>query len=77
MQGESTGLKDVLVSEGRRQSWLARTIGKDQAEVSRYVNRGLLPDADTRAAIAKALGREVSELWPNLAPAEPSGKAAA
>lgn len=50
--------------EGRRQSWLARRIGKDQSEVSRYIRRGMLPDEETRAAIAEALGREVSDLWP-------------
>jgi hypothetical protein len=53
-------------SEGRRQSWLAREIGKDQAEVSRIANRGLVPDEDVRLAIAKALRRDPSELWPEL-----------
>lgn len=55
-----------MEDEGRRQSWLARRIGKDQAEVSRYVSRGMLPDEATREAIADALGRSVDELWPDL-----------
>ncbi len=55
-----------MQAEGRRQSWLAERIGKDQAEVSRYINRGMLPSEETRHAIAEALGREVAELWPDI-----------
>jgi ParB-like chromosome segregation protein Spo0J len=55
-----------MQDEGRRQSWLARRIGKDQAEVSRYINRGLIPDEPTRVAIADALKRDMAELWPDL-----------
>jgi transcriptional regulator with XRE-family HTH domain len=61
----STPLRAIMEAEGRRQSWLAQRIGKHQSEVSRIVNRGLLPDAETRLAIAAALGRSVEELWPD------------
>jgi lambda repressor-like predicted transcriptional regulator len=59
-----------MLAEGRRQSWLARMIGKDQSEVSRIVNRGLLPEPETQQAIADALGRKVEELWPADSKAE-------
>lgn len=55
-----------MQDEGRRQSWLAERIGKDQSDVSRYINRGMLPPEETRQAIADALGRELVELWPDL-----------
>jgi lambda repressor-like predicted transcriptional regulator len=55
-----------MQDEGRRQTWLAARIGKHESEVSRYINRGLIPDEDTRQAIADALGRQPSELWPDL-----------
>ncbi len=61
---QSTPLKRLMVAEGRRQSWLADKIGKNQSEVSRIVNRGLVPDEETQQAIAKALGRKVEDFWP-------------
>jgi transcriptional regulator with XRE-family HTH domain len=66
MDEKRTPLKAIMEDEGRRQSWLARRIGKDQGEVSRYVSRGMLPDEATRLAIAEALNRAPSELWPDL-----------
>lgn len=66
MKQKLTPLKRIMVAEGRRQSWLAAQIGKDQAEVSRIVNRGLVPDEQDRLAIAAALVRDPSELWPDL-----------
>jgi ParB-like chromosome segregation protein Spo0J len=59
-----TPLKRILLAEGRRQSWLAQKIGKDQSEVSRIANRGLVPEPEIQQAIAEALGRSVEELWP-------------
>ena len=59
-----TPLKRVMLAEGRRQSWLAERIGKQQSVVSLIINRGLIPDPETRQAIAEALGRKVDELWP-------------
>jgi transcriptional regulator with XRE-family HTH domain len=64
-----TPLKRIMLAEGRRQSWLAAQIDKDQSEVSRIVNRGLMPDAETQQAIAKALNRKVEEFWPAESPA--------
>lgn len=73
MPQNPTPLKRVMMAEGRRQSWLAAQIGKDQSEVSRIVNRGLVPDRETQEAIAAALGREVGEFW--SADAEPKAAA--
>lgn len=57
-------MKAILEDEGRRQSWLARRVGIDQGDLSRIVNRGLIPNADVMEGIADALGRSVEELWP-------------
>ena len=59
-------LKRIMVAEGRRQSWLAQQVGKDQGEMSRIVNRDMIPDEKTRLAIAAALVRDPAELWPEL-----------
>lgn len=61
-----TPLKRILEDEGRRQSWLARITGIDQADISRMANRGMHPSQDEAQRIAAALGRQVSELWPDL-----------
>ncbi len=61
-----TPLGRILREEGRRQSWLAERVGVDQATMSRYVHGLHVPD-DKRAAIAEALGREISELWSEVA----------
>lgn len=60
-----TPLKRVLQSEGRRQTWLASQIGMDPPTLSRIVTGRLVPTDAERLAIAKALGREVEELWPD------------
>lgn len=52
-----------MKDEGRSQVWLAGRIGKDQADVSRIVNGRLVPTDIEKAAIAKALGREVDDVW--------------
>lgn len=62
---QPTPLKRIMVAEGRRQSWLADQIGKNQSEVSRIVNRGLIPDDETKQAIADSLGRPVEFFWPD------------
>lgn len=61
-----TPLRRVLEDEGRKQSWLAERIGIDPAQLSRIVNGFHAPEA-TRDAIADALGRETSELFPEHA----------
>lgn len=63
---QPTPLRRIMEDEGRRQSWLARRVGIDQSELSRIVNRGLIPPEQVRCAIAEALGRTVDELWPDL-----------
>jgi hypothetical protein len=63
-----TPLKRIMLAEGRRQSWLAGRVGVDQGEISRIVNRGLVPDEPVRVAIAITLGRKVEELWPDAEP---------
>jgi lambda repressor-like predicted transcriptional regulator len=59
-------LKRILQAEGRRQTWLAAQVGIDPADLNRIVNRGLIPNEKTRLAIAAALVRDPSELWPEL-----------
>jgi transcriptional regulator with XRE-family HTH domain len=67
MAQQGTQLKAILAAEGRSQRWLAGRIGKHESEVSRIVNRGLLPDAETRLAIAEALCRSAEELgWSGI-----------
>jgi DNA-binding XRE family transcriptional regulator len=58
-----TPLKQILLAEGRKQSWLAKTVGIDQATLSRIVN-GLHCDEPTRVAISAALGRPAREVFP-------------
>lgn len=56
-------LQRILLEEGRKQSWLAERTGIDGASLSHYVNGLHVPD-DKRALIAVALGREMSDLFP-------------
>ncbi len=58
-----TRLAEILHKEGRRQSWLARTIDIDPSLLSRYVNGLHVPD-DKRTLIAQALEREISDVFP-------------
>jgi transcriptional regulator with XRE-family HTH domain len=59
----TTPLKRLLIGEGRKQSWLAERTGIDRATVSR-IAQGLPPSEPQAQALAEALGREISELWP-------------
>lgn len=69
-----TPLQAVLREEGRRQSWLAERVGVHESEISRIVNRGLIPSDAVKQSIADALGKSVDELFP--APAPTQAKAA-
>jgi transcriptional regulator with XRE-family HTH domain len=60
-----TRLKQILLAEGRSQSWLARTVGVDRTLVNRYVHGIHLPERATQEAIAHALGRTVSDVFPD------------
>lgn len=64
-----TPLQEIMVEEGRKNVWLAKRIGKDPSEVTRYL-RGLHPDDLTKRAIANALGRQLSELGWEDAPVQ-------
>jgi DNA-binding transcriptional regulator YdaS (Cro superfamily) len=48
------------------QLWLAERIGAQPSEVSDWVRGVHVPVPSTRQAIARALGRHESELWPDL-----------
>jgi len=60
-----TALKIAIVMSGRHQKEIAAEVGIDQGALSRIVN-GLHPSLSTRQSIAEALGRDVTELWPDL-----------
>ena len=61
-----TTLRNILLSEGRTQAWLARVTGIARADLNRMVNRGMHPTHDEAEAICRALGRQVSEVFPDL-----------
>ncbi len=58
-----TPLRLAIVESGRTQREVADEIGLHESRLSLIVN-GLHCDDRTRDAIAAALGRNVSELWP-------------
>ncbi len=58
-----TPLKRAIFESQRVQREIADEVGIDPGHLSRIVN-GLHCNAETRAKIAAALGREVGELWP-------------
>lgn len=62
-----TPLRRVMRDQGRTQKWLAAQVGTDSAQISDYCRGVHLPQASTRLAIAKTLGRHVDELWPDQA----------
>lgn len=57
-----TRLAEILLEEGRKQTWLAERTGIDPGTLSRYVN-GLHVPKDRRKAIAEALGRTVEDVF--------------
>jgi hypothetical protein len=58
-----TPLRIAIAADGRTQREIAALVDIDETRFSRIVN-GMHCDDGTRADIAKALGREKSELWP-------------
>jgi DNA-binding XRE family transcriptional regulator len=54
-----------MESEGRRFTWLAREAGKSRQTIYNVAN-GLHPTLTTAEAIAKALGREVEDVFPDI-----------
>lgn len=57
-----TPLKRILESEGRSQSWLARTLGVSRNSVQTWVHGIYLPQEATRDEICRILGRTAEEL---------------
>lgn len=64
MRKPATPLKLAIVASGIRQKDIATKVGLDEATMSRIVNGWHCDDA-TRRKIAKALGRTVTDLWPD------------
>ena len=59
---ELNRLKVVLVEKKRTGKWLAETLGKNEATVSRWCANVSQPSLETLFAIAKALNVDVKEL---------------
>lgn len=59
-----TPLKRILEEQGRRQDWLAREVGVNITTVWHWVHGINRPSPANQAKIAKALGREVEEVFP-------------
>jgi hypothetical protein len=57
-----TRLQQIIVEEGRRQSWLAEVTGIDAGTLNRYIH-GLFVPKDRRKPIAEALGRTVRDVF--------------
>jgi lambda repressor-like predicted transcriptional regulator len=61
-----TPLKRAIFESGRTQKSIAEEAGLSESAFSRFVYGLHAPD-DTKRAIADALSRRVSELWPETA----------
>lgn len=59
---ELNRLKVVLVERKKTGKWLAETLGKNEATVSRWCANVSQPSIETLVAIAKALNVNVREL---------------
>jgi Predicted transcriptional regulator len=55
-------LKVVLVEQNRTGKWLAETLGKNEATVSRWCTNEMQPSLETLVKIANALDVDVKEL---------------
>jgi putative transcriptional regulator len=55
-------IKDVLQVQGRKQSWLAETLGKSYIVVTKYCNNKSQPSIPTLCQIAEILDVDVREL---------------
>jgi transcriptional regulator with XRE-family HTH domain len=60
----NTPLKQALAEDGRRQNWLAERLGVDARQVWGWVHGVHIPGHETKAEIARILGRTPEELWP-------------
>jgi len=59
---EINRLKVVLVEQKRTGKWLAETLGKNEATVSRWCTNETQPSLDTLLEIAKALNVDIKDL---------------
>ena len=55
-------LKVVLVEQNRTGKWLAETLGKNEATVSRWCTNETQPSLETLVEIAKTLNVDVKDL---------------
>ena len=55
-------IKEVLVEQKRTSKWLAESLGKDMATVSRWCNNRTQPSLQSLYKIAEILRVEVKEL---------------
>jgi transcriptional regulator with XRE-family HTH domain len=55
-------LKVVLVEQNKTGKWLAETLGKNEATVSRWCTNEMQPSLETLIKIANALDVDVKEL---------------
>lgn len=62
-QTPRTRLAEIMESEGRRFTWLAQRTGLSRQTVYNVAN-GLHATDATAAAISEALGREISDVFP-------------
>lgn len=60
--GQINRLKVVLVEQQRTGKWLAETLGKNEATVSRWCTNESQPSLETLVEIAKVLNVDVREL---------------
>lgn len=58
-------LKVVLVEQNRTGKWLAETIGKNEATVSRWCSNTIQPSLEILVEIAQVLNVDVRELINN------------
>lgn len=55
-------LKVVLVEQNRTGKWLAETLGKNEATISRWCTNETQPSLDTLVEIAKVLNVDIKDL---------------
>ena len=65
MDKDINRIKVVLVEHKRTNKWLAETLGKDPATVSKWCTNTSQPSVETLMQIAKALEVTVDELLVN------------
>ena len=57
-------LRVAMVEAGETAESLAAKVSVDPKSAGKWVSRGRIPHPGTRVAVARILGREVGELWP-------------